>query len=216
MKQQHGEMEMEDRWGKSQHRPERQQSSYTNIAPWDTVIFTITFPIVTRRMDQTFTIRATTSACFGWEFLINSRNRRTKQKEVIRFVNLKHLFFPTSLAHLSYNTATYHQAREYPRSNSIPDPIIHHPGPPCSDTHTAEIAGIEMDTRSESTSMAHPVCCDCNYEWVEKCLSVECLLYSSCYCWKAVRALVFHTSMRYEQYHERWENKTDGQILEDQ
>lgn len=65
MKQQHGEMRMEDIWGKSQHRPERQQSFYTNIAPWDTVIFTITVKIPSNCMSHPTTIKATRNACFG-------------------------------------------------------------------------------------------------------------------------------------------------------
>lgn len=105
--------------------------------------------------------------CLLWIWIaIDSRNRRTNKKELIRSVNLKHVSFPPFLPHLFPNTATYHQTREYLRSNSITDPIIHHPRLPCSDTHTVRIAGIEMDTRSESTSIARLVCYDCNTDGV--------------------------------------------------
>lgn len=64
---------------------------------------------------------------------------------------------PTFLPHLFSNTATYHQMREPVRSSNTADPIVDHTPSPCSDTHTARIAGIEMDTRSESTSIARLV-----------------------------------------------------------
>lgn len=81
---------------------------------------------------------------------IYSRYRRTKNKELIRSMSLKYLSFPPFLSYLPSNTATYHPNGEHHRSNSITNPIIHHPRPLCSDTHTAESPGSEMNTRSES------------------------------------------------------------------
>lgn len=74
------------------------------------------------------------------------------------FLRFSHIFFQ--------NTATYHQMREPVRSSNTADPIVDHTPSPCFDTHTAVIAGIEMDTRSESTSIARLVCYDCNTDGV--------------------------------------------------